>query len=289
MIIVKLIGGLGNQMFQYALGRSLSITNNIDFKLDITSFKNTYKLRQYGLDKFNIVENIATREEIAEFKKPGGIKKYSRLFDPFKPYYKRRLINEQSYPFDQNILKVHHDAYIEGHWASERYFNSIKDIIRTDFSVKEQPDEINASIADEIVHTESVSIHIRRGDYVSDPLTLKIHGLCSLDYYHRAVEDIAKKIREPHFFIFSNDHAWVEKNLTIPYPMKLVSINGSEKDYEDIRLMSLCKHHIIANSTFSWWGAWLSKNAEKQIYSPKRWYNVDYDIKDLLPESWIKL
>lgn len=289
MIIIKLIGGLGNQMFQYALGRSLSIINNIEFKIDISSFEEDYKLHKYGLDKFKIVEQIATRQEINESKNPKGINKLINNADFLKPYYRRRWVKEQSFPFDQNILKIDQNAYIEGHWASEKYFKSVDKIIRTDLCIKEKPDEENASIAKEITNSESVSIHIRRGDYIDNPQTNKIHGTCSLDYYHLAIEDIAKKVKNPHFFVFSNDYEWVKKNLTIPYPMRLVSINGADKNYEDIRLMSLCKHHIIANSTFSWWGAWLSENENKQIYSPKIWYNIDYNIKDLLPDSWIKI
>jgi len=289
MIIVQIIGGLGNQMFQYAMGRSLSIRNNTELKLDISSFEDFYKLHKFGLDKFNIQAKIATKEEIDEYIYPKGMKRIIRSIDRCKPYYKRQLVAEQAFPFDQNIFEINHDTYIKGYWASEKYFKSLEDIIRSDLSVKDTPDYENASLAEEIKNVESVSIHIRRGDYISDPQTNKIHGLCSLDYYYSAIEDIIKKVKDPYFFVFSNDPKWVKENFSISYPLKLVTINGPEKNYEDIRLMSLCKHHIIANSTFSWWGAWLSTNEDKQIYSPKKWYNVDYDIKDLLPDSWFKV
>jgi len=145
-------------------------------------------------------------------------------------------------------------------------------------------------MANEILGKESISVHFRRGDYVTDPQTNKIHGTCSFDYYHQAIDDICKYTSNPHFFIFSNDPQWVKDNFSLPYPMQIITLNGPEKPHFDLYLMSLCKHHIIANSTFSWWGAWLSTNKDKRVYTPKRWYNVDYiDQKDGFPDSWIKI
>jgi hypothetical protein len=292
MIIVRVIGGLGNQMFQYAMGRRLSLKNNVELKLDISAFISFYKLHSYNLDKFTILENIATPEEIGLFVKLGKLGKFHKMLynlDVVTPYYKRKYIKERSMLFDSNILKIKDNVYLDGYWASEKYFNDIELELRKDFTLKEELDEKNIFISNEILDTESVSIHIRRGDYITDPQTNKIHGTCSLDYYYSAIDDICKYVSDPQFYVFSDDPEWVRQNLTIPYPMKLVTGNGVEKNYCDLRLMSLCKHHIIANSSFSWWGAWLSNNKNKRVYSPKRWYNVNYDTKDLLPESWHKI
>lgn len=298
MIIVKIIGGLGNQMFQYAVGRNIAIKNNVELMLDISSF-NSYKLHSYGLNKFNIVENIASESEIKEFTRGkidmrDSFKKYYQILDNtfncIIPYYKRKYVRERDYSFNPNILKIKDNAYLDGYWGSEKYFLENESAIRKEFSLKRESDLNNQNIAKKILKTNSISVHFRRGDYVTDPKTNAIHGTCSLDYYFKAIEDISKYVSEPHFFIFSNDPAWVKENFSLPYSMDFVTINGPEKNYEDLHLMSLCKHHIIANSTFSWWGAWLGTNKDKRIYTPKKWYKVDYiDQKDAFPESWHKI
>jgi hypothetical protein len=298
MIIVRIIGGLGNQMLQYAMGRNIALKNNVELKLDISAF-GTYTLHPYVLNNFNIIENIATDNEIKEFTQwkfeiRDEFKKIYHVFDKtlnaIHPYYKRKYIKEQGFTFDPNILKVKDNAYLEGYWTSEKYFKEIEPVIRKEFIIKGEPDSSNAHLTSEILDTESISIHIRRGDYITDPVTNKIFSTGSMDYYTKAVEDICKHTSAPHFFIFSNDLEWVKNNFSIPYPMHLVTINGPDTPHWDLHLMSLCKHHITANSTFSWWGAWLSTNKDKRIYTPKRWYKVDYiDQKDFFPDSWIKI
>ena len=288
MIVVKIIGGLGNQMFQYAMGKTLAIRNSTELKLDISAFE-IYKLHQYKLNKLNIVENIATEEESKLFLTDGkkiGIKNITKFFTP---YFKRTYIREKSFRYDPNLMMTKDNVYLDGYWASEKYFKEIESQIRKEFTIKEDPDLLNSEMAAQILDKDAVSIHIRRGDYVTDSKTNAIHGTCSLDYYYKAIEDLHNYVSDPHFFIFSNDPQWVTDNFKVPYPITLVNINGPDQGYEDMRLMSLCKHHIIANSTFSWWGAWLGTNQNKRVYSPKQWYNVDYDIKDLIPDSWNKI
>jgi hypothetical protein len=291
MIITKIFGGLGNQMFQYALGRRLAYKNDVELKLDISAFDDWYRLHSYGLNNFNIDEKIATKEEISSLSNSVKIiNVFDDILNVFVPYYKRKYVRERDYSFDPNILKITDNAYLNGYWGSEKYFLEIESIIRKDFSLKRESDLVNFNIAEKILDNNSISIHFRRGDYVTDPITNAIHGTCSLDYYYKAIEDIGKYVSDPHFFIFSNDPAWVKENFSIPYPMDLITVNGPEKNYEDLHLMSLCKHHIIANSTFSWWGAWLGTNKDKRVYTPKRWYNVDYiNQKDMFPESWCKI
>jgi len=281
MIIVQVIGGLGNQMFQYALGRHLAIKNNTELKLDISAF-NHYHLHAYGLDNFNINATIATPEEVSTLSKYGRIlHQFHHIIDLVVPYYERTYIRQRDHSFDPNILKVGSNAYLTGYWGSEKYFIDIADEIRKDFTLKQEPDWITAKISREIVNTNSVSIHIRRTDYVDIGVTLPI------DYYDRAVADVCKHISNPHFFVFSDDHKWVEENLSLPYPATFVTENGVKKDYNDIYLMSLCGCHIIANSSFSWWGAWLDPNKNKRVYAPKNW-SVKEIVNDTNPESWYK-
>jgi hypothetical protein len=278
-------------MFQYALGRKISYINNVELKLDISGFR-TYKLMLYNINKYNIVEKIATDEEIEPFLQSNielnrrELKKLHNLSGLFSPYYKRRYVRERSNLFDPNILKITDNAYLDGYWASYKYFADIEDLLQNDFTVKDDMDRMNADIAHAISETESVSIHFRRGDYVTNPHTNAYHGTCSLDYYQKAVKDICKQVPDPRFFVFSDDPEWVQQNFSIPYPIKFVTINGPDEPYKDLQLMSLCKHHITANSSFSWWGAYLCTNKDKRVYSPNKWFNVDYNLRDVIPESW---
>lgn len=293
MIITKLNGGLGNQMFQYAVGRRLSNIREVPLKLDLTEFK-TYPLRTFRLDHFNIHAEIATAEEIVSFKPPN--KGLSRLISNFhermKPYYQRRYIKERYFHYDANISKCKGNLYLEGYWQSEKYFHDVAPVIRDDFTLRERSDPRNEHLAEEICSCEAISLHVRRGDYISNPETNLYHGTCSRDYYQRAITELGKHIENPYFFIFSDDPEWARSNLNTGFPTNVVDHNGPDMDYEDMKLMSLCKHHIIANSSFSWWGAWLCRNPDKMVFTPSMWFNkteVEKDTKDLLPESWQRI
>jgi hypothetical protein len=284
MIIVKLTGGLGNQMFQYATARRLAHVNGTQVKLDLSWFSNIENIetsRRYELHLFNIVEEFALPDEVASLKKTK--KSILTLFR------RSNWIHEKHYHFNPDILKLPDNVCLEGYWQSERYFKDIENIIRKEFTFKVEPDELNRRFTEAIKNSESVSIHVRRGDYVSDPATYNYHGICPIDYYIRGVKEISTRVRNPHFFIFSDDPVWVKENLKLTHPMTFIDHNGPEKAYEDLRLLSLCKNHIIANSSFSWWGAWLSENSRKTVVAPKKWFNDSaIDTSDLLPDSWIR-
>jgi hypothetical protein len=293
MIITKLNGGLGNQMFQYALGRSLSYIHNVPLKLDLTEFE-TYKLRTFRLHHFNIQAEIATLGEIENFipQKSGLYGFLSSIPERIKPYYKHKSIKEQFFHYDENIKKCNPNSYLEGYWQTEKYFNEISTVIKDDFTLRERSDSINEHIADQITSCEAISLHVRRGDYISNPETNLYHGTCTSEYYQSAITEFGKHIENPHFFIFSDDPEWAKLNLNTGFPTKVLDHNGPEKDYEDMKLMTLCKHHIIANSSFSWWGAWLCKNPNKIVITPSRWFNkteIEKDTKDLIPESWKRI
>ena len=293
MVIVKLVGGLGNQLFQYAAARRLSVLHQTTLKLDITPFE-YYKLHRYSLSPFRIQEVFATPEEIAEVKgtsKKRLAKRAFRWSQKLKPYYRRSIFREL-HPgiFDPNIVKTPKHVYLDGYWQSEKYFVDIEDVIRREFTVKVEQDPQSREIAEQIANTQSMSIHVRRGDYVSNSETRRVHGVCGLDYYKQCVSLIAEKITYPHFFVFSDDPGWVTENLRIDYPTTFVTHNDATRNYEDLRLMSQCKHHITANSSFSWWGAWLCTNPEKIVLTPQKWLNIpDYNLQDLIPASWIRV
>jgi len=296
MIIVKLMGGIGNQMFQYAAARRLAHIHDTPLKLDLSWFSSvaaTETVRNYELDTFAIKKDLAMPEEVEKLKTNNENRVYKlgrRFVNAIAPFYQETFVREKYYHFDPDILKLSSNVYLEGYWHSEKYFKDIEKIIRKEFKVGIEPGEMNRQLAEAIDNTESVSIHVRRGDYVSNPITSQFHGTCTLDYYREAVGKITSQAQHAHFFVFSDDPAWVKENLGLVHPATYLDFNGPDKAYEDLRLMSLCKHHIIANSSFSWWGAWLGTNHKKIVFAPKRWFNnTKINTMDLLPDSWVKI
>lgn len=290
MIITKLIGGLGNQMFQYAAGRRASYKNNTELKLDITGYDNQAGItpRKYELDIFNINGKIADSNDINKFRNnKRGLQKI--LTGIYKLIFKKSYFNENGFQFNLKMLQIGDNSYLEGYWVSEKYFEDIRDIIYKEFTFKKKPNEKNKIIINKIFNTSSISLHLRRGDYVTDQKTNQFHGVCDIDYYYKAIKYMGSKIKNPHFFIFSDDMHWVRKNLKIMAPADYIDWNTGNESYEDMRLMSFCKHNIVANSTFSWWGAWLNQNPEKIVIAPKKWFaNISINTKDVIPIYWTR-
>lgn len=292
MIIVKLMGGLGNQMFQYSLGKNLSIIKNIPLKLDINFYKDNNN-RQYFLDNYDIFEPFSSFEEILKIGYRGLSGTYGSIFKRFQKLFpiKLRTILYENYlkPFNNKILKVGNSIYLDGYWQSEKYFYQNRNLIRQIFSNPKSVSEDIREYGKKLSKYKSVSIHIRRGDYVTNPETLNVHGICSLEYYYKSMDYIVSKEKEAHFFIFSDDLRWVKENFQSNHSFNLVNFEGNSSPTEELWLMSQCKHHLIANSSFSWWGAWLSQNPQKMVIAPKKWFNKNLETKDLIPNKWIRL
>lgn len=297
MVIVKLCGGLANQMFPYATGRRLSLTLGVQLKLDITGFgvyreRSELDFRQYGLNVFNIIESFATSDEINSLTtlQQGHIPAFFHKMFHNKKKRPKSFVEEKQVGFDPNILHLKGDIYLNGNWNSWRYFADIESIIRSDFSFKKPATGKNVTFFKKISSCNAVSLHIRRGDYANNPKTNTVHGTCNLDYYQKAMQFIADHTREPHFFLFSDDLNWVKDNLKTSFPVTVVDINGPLCGHEDMRLMSQCNHNIIANSGFSWWSAWLNPNPQKLVIAPKKWFKTDkYKNNTLIPHEWIKI
>jgi hypothetical protein len=293
MIIVKLQGGLGNQLFHYAFARGVSHKLKTDFRLDPTPFHTYYKLHKYSLHHFNVKENPAKGSDLFWFV---WIRKHEKIFSLIlrKVFRKNsRYIPlyhfENKFPFDPSVFKMD-NTYFDGYWNTEKYFAHIGPELRQEISIKTPLSQYSQNVSDEISDTNAVSIHVRRADYVSNKKIEATFGLCSPEYYQSAIEYIAKRFPSPHFFIFSDDFGWASEHFkSLPYPTTCVN-NSAEKNYEDITLMSQCKHNIIANSTFSWWGAWLNKNPNKIVIAPKNWFaSKNIDTSDVVPSSWVKM
>jgi len=292
MVVSRLIGGLGNQMFQYAVGRAISARHDIPLLLDITGF-NEYSLRRYELDAFTICADIATDAQLATF---ALLPRKQVLWSALRKYLlatqSQSVFREASYRYDDRIEALIPPVLLDGYWQSEKYFAHLGPVLRREFTLKGGIDSANGAMLSQILGAEAraVSLHVRRGDYVSNPETAKYHGVCTLDYYRLAIEQMSLRISSPHFFIFSDDPDWVQDSLSIPHATTLVQINDADHGMFDLELMKSCDHHIIANSSFSWWGAWLNPSTDKIVIAPKQWFRESAnDTRDLLPSAWIRL
>lgn len=287
MIIVNLTYGLGNNLFQYALGRNLALKHNTELLFDLS--EQNRGRQQYLLDylsHFNTVGCVAKKSEIAKIK-------LLNRFSFLNPNYKNSVFYEDFYEdglgFDPKVLNASENAYIHGYWQSEKYFKASEATLRRDFTFKNSEGGSKyEEILNEINNSNSVSIHVRRGDYLWNK-NLRIFTICTPDYYYKAESLISEKIPSPKLFIFSDDIEWVKTNMPFHHPTVFVT-DGSLRDYQELMLMAACKHNIIANSTFSWWGAWLNNNPGKMVITPKKWFvTPDMDEKDLIPPTWIKI
>jgi len=296
MIVVRLTGGLGNQMFQYAAARRLAHVTGQQLKLDCHwfSWQSPEKTpRNYELGVFDLKVEVATA---AESRRLRGLdtsrwpKVLRHLLDVAGHKAPASYVKELKFKFEPNIRYLNGDTYLDGYWQSEKYFIDAEQIIRSDFRMKTEPQGKNANVLAEIRSCESVSIHFRRGDYVTNLQNAARHGILPLGYYQDALDILRRQIHQPHLFVFSDDLQWVKKNLKTDLPLLFVEGNGPDKSAEDLRLMSACRHHIIANSSFSWWGAWLGSNADKIVLTPQAWFfDQQQDTSDLIPSEWLRV
>ena len=294
MKIVKLMGGMGNQMFQYAFGQMLGA----DVKYDYSWFEEVKKgnrgtVRDYELGVFSLTAPAATEEEVRHClnektvvcRLPGFLRRL--LGKKKKQVFSNRRSEKQTNVYEPELLLAKGDVYYEGYFQCEQYFADHRGQILRDFSLKVPLNEANEKMLEKIRSCQSVSLHVRRGDYTQAD-NVRFHGLCSLDYYRDAIDYVASKVERPEFFLFSDDVDWVKDNLKIAYPYTVVDINDGATAYFDLECMKNCKHNIIANSSFSWWGAWLNENPEKIVVAPQRWFAGARSV-DVVPESWKKI
>lgn len=295
MVITNLLGGLGNQLFQYAVGRALSLQHDVQLKFDVSGFAEFgggYSLWEFEfLRVFDCPVQLASDTDIAQILGWQSNSRINRLLmRPGMDLFRRKgFIVEPYFHYWQGINQLPSHVLLKGFWQSEKYFINVAKQIRDDLRFKHPLVDLNAEIAKQISQVNAVSLHVRRGDYASNAKTTATHGLCSLDYYRAAIRHVVGQVEHPHFFIFSDDPAWVKSNLKIDYPCEFVEHNQGKESYNDMRLMSLCQHHIIANSSFSWWGAWLNPSVKKIVVAPKQWFANDNDTQDLIPQGWVRL
>jgi hypothetical protein len=292
-LISRLFGGLGNQLFIYAAARRLALVNDTEVVLDdVSGFTHdvVYQ-RQYQLNHFSIPCRKATALERLE---PFGRlrRKVLRNWNQRKPFEARAYLLQDGIDFDPSLLqfKPRGTVYLEGYWQSEKYFKDVEGTIRQDLDIKPPTDSANLDMADQIRSSLAVALHVR---FFDEPYAEGINNAPG-DYYSRAIETMERLVPGAHYFIFSDQPKAARARISLPDArVTLVSHNqGDEHAYADLWLMTLCQHFVIANSTFSWWGAWLANNPSKQVIAPgfeMREGNMWWGFDGLLPDQWIKL
>lgn len=301
MIVTKITGGMGNQMFMYALGFALAEKHHTKMLLDLSGLNNGERI--YAMDKFKI-----THKEIW---KPGRlVQLYYQLIRKFGLCEVQKkiavilrnlignrsliLIAEKSISFDKDILLLPDNVILDGYWITSKYFSSVEKKLRKEFRWRYEVSQ-NTKYWEKIIRSCecAVSLHVRRGDYVSNNENKSLYCQLGNEYYYTAVDCLKKNNKNMVLFVFSNDVNWCKENLKFSDMTYYVSGNDEQHGHEDMYLMSLCTHNIVANSTFSWWGAWLNSNPDKIVVCPKKYYNIKnswFDSEDdIWPSGWTKI
>jgi len=296
------MGGLGNQLFQYAAARSLAMFLDDSFQMDLQVFTNTQNdpfKQKYSLKHFNIKENIAPPSKIPIFHHVLKLRYFNKIRYRYfsnsinlwlsKLLDIPHLLSDPNYVFNDNFFKRSKDIYLDGYWQSPKYFKNIRALLLKEITLKEKMSKRNESLLEEIRDKESVSIHLMRNYYINLPKkilkSIKTYPL-PLHYYTNSIAFINKRTNHAHFYIFSDNIEWAKENLKVDENVIFVDHNRT-RSHVDFFLMSQCKHNIIANSTFSWWAAWINPYGDKLIIAPQ-WFKKKFKINtsDLLPLEW---
>lgn len=294
MIVTKLQGGHSNQLFQYAAGRSLALSLGVDLYMDRQWFgaiaegdtPRFYELDSYRLEQRFIDPGDFTLTE----ERPKRSKLRSRLARRASPKPVLEHYRQKGHSFDANVLRLADDSYLEGWWQDERYFSRIRATLLDEIELRQPVAGQNAEWLRRIEDSVSVSLHVRRGDYVTNPVTRAFHGVLDASYYGAALGRLVELTGERtlELFVFSNDIDWCRRELQLGQRTSFVEGNSGPVD---MHLMKRCRHHIVANSSFSWWGAWLSDHPGKVVIAPRTWFSdaaADAEI-EIVPPSWVRL
>lgn len=286
MITVRLLGGLGNQLFQYATGRALALRLGVPLAIDDREAKRADQTwLQPGLHHFDIktAQNASLPPDRTKALRYAAWRAFGRS---------PRFLREADLSVNSSVLTASNNTYLHGYFQSERYFLDAEPQIRADLEIVTPPSPQNAEWLARLRATPgATAVHLRRGDYVADAKAAETHGSVGPNYYAGAIAEVeARSGQEPEIFVFSNDPDWCREALSLPRPFTVVGHNSADDHYEDLRLMAACRHHVIANSTFSWWGAWLGASQDQTVVAPAQWFaSGARQNPDILPKHWLAL
>lgn len=286
------MGGLGNQMFQYAAGLMLARKYDVPLRMDIMSLLDTSKryyaltYRKYALDVFQVTGEIAAEKDISRFVVP-------RIGNKYLYHLKKRISRPNNYYVDETIgsaddfFAIPDEAYLDGYWQNAAYFNAQKSDIRKEFSFREELPDSHKAVRDEMMRCDSVCVHFRKGDYVGHPEL----DVLDMRYYDSAVSVMLSKAPSSRFFVFSDDISWCKNNFQVSaHGVSFIDLDPGNKAQYDLQLMTCCKHYIIGNSTFAWWGAWLGNHSCKLVVAPKIWHkNQKEACNSIVEKDWVAI
>lgn len=300
-VTVALFGGLGNQLFQYATGLAVARRHESELVLDLSWFELVHHLpnttvRKFALDPFG-TQNKTISKAIPN---PSAAKifllriwrKVQRDLNINLDFWRAgpQVVNENGFRYDQQIFSVAPPLLLNGYWQSPRYFESIQSELQQLFGTPHSMNAASEALQKRIASTDAICLHVRRGDYITNQHAASTHGLCDMDYYHRGIAIAREGLTNPHAYLFSDDPEWVRTNLILDIPITVVDVNGPDDAHQDLWLMAACRHFVIANSSLSWWGAYLAAHPAKRVIAPRRW-NIDerLDTSDLIPAGWTRI
>jgi hypothetical protein len=287
MIVVKLQGGLGNQMFQYALGKAMAKIHHsrfaldLDFLLDRTPDKGLgFVFRDYDLDVFSMCPSIAKTGQETKYRHPTFFHQLTSGFT------KRTIYKESFFQFDQQVLTMKPNVYLDGYWQSPRYFESVEKELRADFTFTHPIEKNSQELYRKILSTDSICVNVRRADFLIN----SFHGVCGMNYFEPAIDYLISQLKNPQVFIFSDDPTWCKENFRLNISTEVIDhTHKGFKFSNQLQLMAACKHFVIPNSTFAWWAVWLSNKKNSKVIAPKKWFSDDsIDTRDLIPSHWMR-
>lgn len=293
MILITLQGGLGNQMFQYAFAKVLASKNKAKIVIEDSIYKlqekkEGYTPRNFELDIFNNEYIFAEKKDLELFK---NLSFFYKVKKKLKLNYPKKY-NEISFDYSSKAHLLKSPVFVTGYFQSFKYFVGFEKLVKKIFVFPiDKLSQENKDLIPILRKPNTVAVHVRRGDYITDRTTNQVHGVCDINYYMQAISVTLSQIQNPTFVFFSDDTEWVkEKFENLDSDKIFISHNKNENSWIDMFLMSICSHNIIANSSFSWWGAWLNENPQKIVVAPKKWFQAkEVDINSIIPEEWIKI
>jgi len=287
-VIARVEGGLGNQLFQYTAGRSLADRLGCDLALDLRGLAENGD-RSYQLDLYHTrcsIADAALLNTLPPWRPSRSGRVRSRISQFMPRLYAYPVFWPRDFSFDARFESIKRPVFLVGYWQTEKYFAWNRPKLLQDLQLRTPMDASHPVLA-RIRSTNSVALHVRRGDYVSIPAAADFHGTCDMAYYAEAVADLVKRLGDVELFVFSDEPEWARANLKFALPSHFVDAHSPDQGHLDLDLMRHCRHHIIANSSFSWWGAWLCESAGLQVYAPRRWFrDPGVNTSDVIPPRW---
>ena len=284
MILFYGQGGLGNQLFQYAAARALAQRHGVPVQIDPHWFSHPLPgetRRNYELGAFRLTLNQASGSEQLQWRLARS--RLGRIFGPLLPF---AVLRERAGQFDNRFSRAGPNTYLLGFWQSEQYFADIRPALLADLALASAPTQAEHDLMTDMEQSQSIAVHVRRGDYVTSASTHAFHGVCSVAYYQDAVAHIAARVQRPSIYVFSDDLNWCKANLQFPHPTRFVA---AASPHRELWLMSVCRHNVIANSSFSWWGAWLGSPEGRVVVAPRHWFAGQRSSPCLIPQRWTSL